>query len=444
MNPNRFSFACAVAVLSAAVLSVLVWALLWRPLGVLRIAQWLYLTPSMALGLGVAAFGLLGWSRGASRRRADGAAMILVLLGAGLLIEQLFMWRHGFESLLFGGAAETLLEGPNPGRPSPLASLCLLFLAGALWSGGRPGPRRFGMADVFATAILFPAFTAALGYLYQSPVLIDADGAPPMYLPEVLLLSVLALGVLGMNPHASIAGARDGGVADAAWRKLMPAAVLTPSLLGLAQAMALRAGVLDPVIAVALTSVAGMLVSIALIEWVAGLLAEREAEKEGEFMQRETRAREEGMTDALTGLLNRRGWDVRFQALEEQYKREGGNACVVAIDLDGLKQLNDTQGHAVGDALIRRAGRALESVGRRDDFVARLGGDEFAYLAVDCQPQHAEVVVARLQQALVRASVQASIGHAMRDLAGSLPQAFKEADAAMYADKRARKARKTA
>jgi GGDEF domain-containing protein len=77
---------------------------------------------------------------------------------------------------------------------------------------------------------------------------------------------------------------------------------------------------------------------------------------------------------------------------------------------------------------------------RRDDVLARLGGDEFACLSVGCVPEHANEILKRLSNALVKANVPASLGFAMRGLAGSIPAAFQEADQAMYTHKRARQA----
>ncbi len=84
--------------------------------------------------------------------------------------------------------------------------------------------------------------------------------------------------------------------------------------------------------------------------------------------------------DSLTGLLNRR----RFRAELDQYvsfnARYGGRGAVMAIDIDGLKEVNDRLGHAAGDRLIRRVAETLRERVRATDLVARLSGDEFAVL----------------------------------------------------------------
>ena len=106
------------------------------------------------------------------------------------------------------------------------------------------------------------------------------------------------------------------------------------------------------------------------------------------------------------------------------------------LDIDGLKQINDSGGHAAGDAFIVRAAQALRTAARQNDVVARLGGDEFAMLAIECDRAGAEALLARTRLALREAGVPASVGMATRDPASGLQAAWERADQAMYADKR--------
>lgn len=145
-------------------------------------------------------------------------------------------------------------------------------------------------------------------------------------------------------------------------------------------------------------------------------------------------------SDALTGLYNRRGWDLMLEAEEQRCRRYGHPCGVLMIDLDGLKQVNDTEGHDAGDALIQRAGAALRKSLRSEDVAARLGGDEFGLLAIETRPDTLPTVLERTRTALANASISGSIGSASRSEAGSLQAACQRADAAMYEDKKARKA----
>ncbi|MCL8011861.1 sensor domain-containing diguanylate cyclase [Streptomyces sp. AS02] len=95
-------------------------------------------------------------------------------------------------------------------------------------------------------------------------------------------------------------------------------------------------------------------------------------------------ARRLAFTDALTGLANRRAVDVRLEEAVERHRREGVVVSLVVCDLNGLKRVNDTRGHAVGDRLLERFGSVLSLCGAMlpGALAARLGGDEFCLLVV--------------------------------------------------------------
>lgn len=146
-------------------------------------------------------------------------------------------------------------------------------------------------------------------------------------------------------------------------------------------------------------------------------------------------------TDPLTGMLNRRGWDRFIELEEERYRRFGDPGSVIIIDLDGLKTVNDTLGHAAGDAHIARAGRALTEALRVTDLAARLGGDEFGVIAVDTSPAEAQQLLGRIGDAFDAAGVEGSSGHAAYGIVAGFPAAIKAADDAMYVEKRRRRGR---
>ncbi len=166
------------------------------------------------------------------------------------------------------------------------------------------------------------------------------------------------------------------------------------------------------------------------------LAAELRADEQA---RRAERIQLEALTESLTGLYNRRGWERLLNAEENRCRRYGHPACVISIDLDGLKRVNDTEGHAKGDELIRRGALAIRSAVREQDIVARLGGDEFVVLGVECDATGAGALLDRVREALSSARVDASAGLASREPGSNLAGAVELADRNMSACKRERR-----
>jgi diguanylate cyclase (GGDEF)-like protein len=148
------------------------------------------------------------------------------------------------------------------------------------------------------------------------------------------------------------------------------------------------------------------------------------------------RERELATTDALTGLANRRSFE---QLITQRPGR--GVFSVVVIDVDGLKEVNDSKGHLAGDALLRAVAAALSSVMRRGDVLARIGGDEFALLCFEADLPAAEDVARRMLEALGRTMVGGSAARASMGIASGVAdddtfEVFHAADTAMYQAKR--------
>lgn len=150
------------------------------------------------------------------------------------------------------------------------------------------------------------------------------------------------------------------------------------------------------------------------------------------------RLQTESLTDALTSTYNRRGWDRFLASEEERCRRYGHPAAVLIVDLDELSVVNDTQGHAAGDAIITSAGSALRRAARSLDIVARLGGDEFGILSTECDRAGGEALLKRVRTALSNANVKASVGLAMRNPSLGIQGAWEAADQMMYEEKRSR------
>jgi diguanylate cyclase (GGDEF)-like protein len=184
-----------------------------------------------------------------------------------------------------------------------------------------------------------------------------------------------------------------------------------------------------------LPELAAQLPTIELLGRMLAVLLAQELDRQ-ELQRRFELAELDALTDPLTGVGNRRAWDRLLDAEEARCRRYGSVASLVAIDLDELKRVNDSQGHAAGDRLLRRTAQVIDACRRAADVVARLGGDEFGVLAVECDESAAKVLADRLRGALEAAGIRASVGHATRQPSGTLTSAWSAADAEMYAEKR--------
>ncbi|MCL7425609.1 aminotransferase class I/II-fold pyridoxal phosphate-dependent enzyme [Streptomyces sp. YS415] len=152
--------------------------------------------------------------------------------------------------------------------------------------------------------------------------------------------------------------------------------------------------------------------------------------------------------DSLTGLPNRTLLLERTERALLRGRRESALTCLLFIDLDDFKQVNDTLGHSTGDRLLEAVGTRLSRTLRRSDTAARLGGDEFAVLMEDArEPLDAELLAAQVIQALSRpialaeetVTVSASVGVATARDSTDAEELLRHADLALYAAKAAGK-----
>ena len=162
------------------------------------------------------------------------------------------------------------------------------------------------------------------------------------------------------------------------------------------------------------------------------------------------RLRELAMIDSLTGVLNRRAFLDHADGEWVRHQRHKNPLSCAALDVDAFKKVNDNFGHAAGDALLQHIGALLRATLRATDLPARLGGDEFVALmpetGLDGAMVLGERLLARLQGHPLTALDQSitatvSIGVASADGCGSLEELLAKADGALYAAKKAGRAR---
>jgi diguanylate cyclase (GGDEF)-like protein len=148
------------------------------------------------------------------------------------------------------------------------------------------------------------------------------------------------------------------------------------------------------------------------------------------------RAEIDARTDSLTGIGNRKAFDERLKLLGAIHERHGTPFSVVLIDVDQLKAVNDRDGHAAGDDLLRRLAALLVRSVRESDFVGRIGGDEFALLLPQTPPEGAQAVMTRILTETGRSTpLSAGIAGSLAD--ESAVDLLRRADSALYTAKRA-------
>ncbi len=161
--------------------------------------------------------------------------------------------------------------------------------------------------------------------------------------------------------------------------------------------------------------------------------------------QREQRRAEHLAThDALTGLGNRRKFNDAFSTEHNRLQRHGGRLCVMMIDIDHFKRINDRHGHAIGDEVLATFGELLRQQMRPTDVGARIGGEEFVVLMPHTGVREAWATAERLRIVLagqtmstLRVTITVSIGVAELKTGEDRDALLLRADRALYRAKRA-------
>jgi diguanylate cyclase (GGDEF)-like protein len=149
--------------------------------------------------------------------------------------------------------------------------------------------------------------------------------------------------------------------------------------------------------------------------------------------------------DGLTGIFNRRFFELRINEEIDRARRFGTGMAVIMVDIDQFKRLNDEFGHLLGDEVLRQVSSIFHQQLRKIDVVCRFGGEEFAILLSQTNPQHAQGVAEKLRRTVeawqfpgVPRPVTISAGTATYPEHGLTRDGLvKAADAALYAAKQA-------
>ena len=133
--------------------------------------------------------------------------------------------------------------------------------------------------------------------------------------------------------------------------------------------------------------------------------------------------------DALTGLLNRQSYYADIE------KRGKNITALIALDMNGLKELNDHHGHIAGDKALSGIGKAMLAHANTDHRMYRIGGDEFAVLCYHTTEPEVKKLIARLTDSINKSGATCSIGYSYTAQPRSIDDLYKEADAMLYVEK---------
>lgn len=118
--------------------------------------------------------------------------------------------------------------------------------------------------------------------------------------------------------------------------------------------------------------------------------------------------------DALTGLANRRQFEIAIAREVDRVARSGEPALLLVLDIDHFKKVNDMYGHDAGDAVIQSVAKVLQDCVRPMDTVARIGGEEFAMILPNCGPTFGEAVAERMRNKVASQTVAVVGGESLR------------------------------
>ena len=335
---------------------------------------------------------------------------------------------------------------PSHMAPNTAFNFLCIGTAALLLAGRRVQDVR--MAQVLAGIAMLTASVALTGYVYGVTALTHVAAFIPMALHSAVGFQLVAVAALFAVPdRGPIARVVSIGPGGRLVRRLVPAFLVLPPLLGWLRVEGQRLGLYDSAFGAAIMVGATSLMGMVLVWLNADALDRTDAAR----LRIEEVTHQLAYFDALTGLPNRSNFADCLQHAIARSRRYGGLVAVMFLDLDGFKRINDTEGHAGGDALLKSVALRLRSCTRPTDTPARLAGDEFTIVLTDLvQRSAADLVARRVLEELARpfeihgrsVSISASIGISIFPRDGDdVTTLMHQADLAMYRAKAAGKNR---
>ena len=362
------------------------------------------------------------------------ASRILACAAAvpALLDVLLRLREYGFDMALLQATGSVVHAGTMP----PVAAVAFVLLAAVLCVIRTPKGVLSYAADciIFLLGLLVLAMVSSwvftIARIFGTSTV---DRTPPAALCILILLIVVAFSVRAQHGIFNILV--DGGVGGRIARALTPIVLVIPFFREAVRARVVRLHLFPEHSEAAVLAAMTAMLSLALLVIIARHVRRMEEEIQGLSLR-----------DELTGLYNLRGFRLLADQAMRLATRSGTPFSMLFVDVDRLKQINDSLGHAAGSALLIETAELLSTSFRESDVIARIGGDEFA-VAGQFSAAGIRVAAQRLEEQAMATRVQAadgrplslSVGYATNDHRRlSLQDLLDEADATMY-DQKSRK-----
>lgn len=323
---------------------------------------------------------------------------VLALAAASIstltIFEYITGYSLGIDQLVFPDSAT-----PYPGRMSPFTALSVVLLGVALV----PFPRWIdSVREGLVLSVAVISTFAIVGYLYQIPALYGVVGVDftPVALYTAVALFLVSIGFLAVPREDGIVRIfRGGSIAAMVARFLVPVGVVVPIVLG-GLFMHNRFSMGHLPLAMALSAVSNVLLLVALTWYFCFMIERTEQERAA--------LRQQAETDRLTGIYNRRHFEVTLDYEVDRVRRYGNPLSLILFDLDYFKRLNDTYGHLMGDRALFRVARQCERHLRSTDVFCRYGGEEFVIIAAETSPDAAMMLARRIREdvAMVKMDIE--------------------------------------
>jgi diguanylate cyclase (GGDEF)-like protein len=350
-----------------------------------------------------------GGSKAAHLARAG--SLVIVALGALSLAEDIFSIDLGIDQALIRDAGG--IASVHPGRMSPATAASFISMGLALLAFKA---RRRSMASLAHWVVLLPLFIATLtltGYVYGVPALYQQRTFASMAVHTASCFFLLALALLAADTrHGATRIAVTASAGGMVYRRLLPTIVLILLAVGWLTLIGLRQGLYQiefglavmvlvsvAVCALAIASIANQLHKIDVVRKTAEdeimslnialerrvLERTRELSDLSDSLSIANKSLEKlSLHDGLTGLANRRFFDVHLGSQVTITRRRHRTLGLIMCDVDYFKSFNDFYGHQAGDECLRQIADALRSCcSRSTDMAARYGGEEFALILPD-------------------------------------------------------------